>query len=145
MERIVLSKRQKQHILDELFEDADKFYSHNLNKEWVLTTDKSLDPIRNEEDDKAFPYVLIIDGEFIDAFGEEYAKLILDYNIYVINVVLGRLGWQPVDTAPTKESAIALAKTYQTKYKNVEVVYSPEDDDIPYMVWRNGKEIENEI
>ena len=138
MENIILSKRQKQHILDELFEDPDKFYFHNLNKEWVLTTDKSLDPIRNEEDDKAFPYVLIIDGEFIDAFGEEYAKLILGNDNYIINAVLGRFGWQPVDTAPTKERAIALAKTYQTKYKNVEIV----DNDEYKVVWRNGKERE---
>lgn len=138
MKGIILSKKQKEYILDNLFEDTDKYYFHKLNKKWVLTTDKSLDPIRNEEDDTAFPYVLIVDGEFADALGKEYAEMILGDNEYVVNVLLGRLGWQPIDTAPTKESAIALAKSYQTKYKNIEIV-----DNYEYkVVWRNGKERE---
>lgn len=78
-EKTILTERQKLKLIDNLFEEEDlfEFYMEKLNKEWYFTYDKTLDPVRNAEDDKAFPVVLIVDGEFTDALGEDFSKEIL--------------------------------------------------------------------
>lgn len=72
--QFVLNDKQKNFILYNLFDDPD---SYDVNSEWVISSDKTLDPVRNESDDKAFPYVLIIDGKFVDALTPEYVGSIM--------------------------------------------------------------------
>lgn len=73
-DKFILSTDQKQFILDDLFEDEDlhNFYHGKLNTDWVITSNKELDPIRNPSDDAQFPYVLLIDNEFVDALSKDY-------------------------------------------------------------------------
>ena len=80
---IHLTDAQKQFVLDDLFEDEDlhNFYQAKLNTDWVITSNKELDPIRNPSDDAQFPYVLIVDGEFTDALGKDYINKVKDVNI----------------------------------------------------------------
>ena len=73
---IVLNDYQKQTLLNNLFEDEElhDFYTNKLNTEWIISSNKELDPIRTPEDDEQFPYVLIIDGEFVDALSANFAN-----------------------------------------------------------------------
>lgn len=47
---------------------------------WEFTDDKSFDPIRNESDDKAFPYVILLDGNFYDAISSHFYNMIMEVN-----------------------------------------------------------------
>lgn len=75
-QNVILNNYQKQALLDNLFEDEElhDFYTNKLNTEWIISSNKELDPIRTPEDDKQFPYVLIIDNEFVDALSADFAN-----------------------------------------------------------------------
>lgn len=73
---VILSISQKENLINRLYEDIE-YFKNRLDEPWIITTDKSLDPIRNETDDKVFPYVLLISGIFEDALGELFVKEIL--------------------------------------------------------------------
>lgn len=76
--KIILNDAQKKKVLDYLFGEFDiyTFYKDKLDREWYITDDKSLDPVRSDSDDAAFPMVLVIDGEFVDALTKEFADKI---------------------------------------------------------------------
>ena len=73
---IILSTPQKENLINRLYEDIE-YFKNRFNEPWIITTDKSLDPVRNETDDKTFPYVLLINGVFEDALSEFFVKEIL--------------------------------------------------------------------
>lgn len=85
---IVLTQKQKQYLLDNLFEDEElhNFYNNKLNTNWTITNDETKDTIydyRNEEfyskgKKYPYPYVLIIDNEFTDALGKNFTNKILE-------------------------------------------------------------------
>lgn len=88
MEEITLNQKQKQYLLDNLFEDEELhgFYNNKLNTNWIITNDESKDIIydnRYEEfyskgKEYPFPYVLIIDNEFTDALEKDFINKILE-------------------------------------------------------------------
>lgn len=69
-----LDKDTKEFVMYHLFgEEEDlKKAADNIDKVWKITNDKSLDPVRNEEDDKAWPWVLLIDGKFVDSLSADF-------------------------------------------------------------------------
>lgn len=77
--KIILNDAQKKKVLDYLFGEFDvyTFYKDKLDREWYITDDKSLDPVRSDSDDAAFPMVLVIDGDFVDALTKEFADKII--------------------------------------------------------------------
>ena len=76
MTKIVLNNRQKEYVANTLMTDhAD----YNFDKEyWVITDDKSYDEIRNESDDKAFPWCLLINNKFYDALSDDFVDEIVE-------------------------------------------------------------------
>lgn len=76
--KIILNDAQKKKVLDYLYGEFDlyTFYKDKLDREWYITDDKSLDPVRSDSDDAAFPMVLVIDGDFVDALTKEFADKI---------------------------------------------------------------------
>lgn len=78
--KIILNDAQKKFIYDALnWEEvyrSRRIPKELLGKEWYITTDKSLDPYA--EDGDGFPWVLIIDGEYNDALGNEFADEIIN-------------------------------------------------------------------
>ena len=55
-----------------------RFEDQNIyKKDWLITNNKELDPERDDSDDKVFPWYLIINGRFFDAFGDSCVKQIL--------------------------------------------------------------------
>ena len=84
--KLILTPIQKEFALDELMQDEElhEYYKNKLDKEWYITYDKTLDPVRDFSDDVTFPAVLVVDGEFADSLGDEFAAHVLslteDYN-----------------------------------------------------------------
>lgn len=77
---IILTKAQKEYVLDDLFEDDDLHtqYKEFLDKEWKISYDKSLDPdAKGDDDAKQFPAALIVDGEFADALSQDFVNKIV--------------------------------------------------------------------
>ena len=78
---------QKQYLLDCLFEDEElhNYYNKEINKTWAISNDETKDEIWDDREnfekeyntEYPYPYVFLIDNEFIDALGEEFVKEIL--------------------------------------------------------------------
>lgn len=72
--KFILTPQQKEFIKYDLFDQPEDY---DINSIWEITSDKSKDPVRNPSDDEAFPYVLLINGNFIDSLSSDYISKIM--------------------------------------------------------------------